>query len=390
MAGWDTGTRNLGKNRRRSMKPWSDRVIAVLFLVWMGHWMPATSQAKSPYTPADDSVVVARLRPGVLDPAERQFRSARSALMADPGNLNLALEVARQAIRRGRADADPRMLGVAQAALGPWWRESVPPVEVLVLRATIRQSLHDFAAAIADLDAAVARDPRHAAAWVTKAVVHVVRGERVEARQAASHVVMLSDPLTASVVVALVARLEGRSAKAIPQLTRALERAAASGRSREDLRETAVWAGTVLAEMLADEKQGTAAEGQFRKALELAPRDPYLLGAFADFLLDQGRAREVVALLEDYRRVDGLLLRFVEAQRAVREGSEASALAELHGRMEAARERGDRVHLREEARFHLRLTGDLARARRLAEENWEVQKEPADARLLAETKPRNP
>jgi tetratricopeptide (TPR) repeat protein len=372
------------------MKPWSDRVIAVLFLVWMGHWMPATSQAKSPYTPADDSVVVARLRLGVLDPAERQFRSARSALMADPGNLNLALEVARQAIRRGRADADPRMLGVAQAALGPWWRESVPPVEVLVLRATIRQSLHDFAAAIADLDAAVARDPRHAAAWVTKVVVHVVRGERAEARQAASHVVMLSDPLTASVVVALVARLEGRSAKAIPQLTRALERAAASGRSREDLRETAVWAGTVLAEMLADEKQGTAAEGQFRKALELAPRDPYLLGAFADFLLDQGRAPEVVSLLEDYRRVDGLLLRFVEAQRAVRKGSEASALADLNGRMEAARERGDRVHLREEARFHLRLTGDLARARRLAEENWEVQKEPADARLLVETKPRNP
>jgi predicted Zn-dependent protease len=212
----------------------------------------------------------------------------------------------------------------------------------------------------------------------------------VESRQAAARVVMLSDPLTASVVVALVARVEGRSAKAIPQLAMALERAAASGRSLGDLRETAVWAGTVLAEMLAEEKQATAAEGQFRKALELSPRDPYLLGAFADFLLDQRRAPEVVSLLQEHRRVDGLLLRFVEAQRAVREGSEVSALAELRGRLEAARERGDRVHLREEARFHLRLTGDLPRARQLAEENWEVQKEPADARLLDETKPRNP
>ena len=352
------------------MKRRSDCVFAVFVLVWMGQWMPATTQAKSPYTPADDSVVVARLRPGPVDAAERQLRSARSALMADPGNLNLALEVARQAIRRGRADADPRMLGVAQAALGPWWTEAVPPIEVLVLRATVRQSLHDFGAAIADLDAAVARDPRHAAAWVTKATVHVVRGEPAQARQAAARVVMLSDPLTASVVVALVARLEGRSAK--------------------DLRETAVWAGTVLAEMLASEDRVTEAESQFRKTLELAPRDPYLLGAFADFLLDQRRAPEVVSLLQEYQRVDGLLLRFVEAQRAVREGSEASALAELRGRLEAARERGDRVHLREEARFHLRLTGDLATARRLAEENWEVQKEPADARLLDETKPGNP
>jgi len=372
------------------MKRRSDFLLAVFVLAWMGHWMPATTQAKSPYTPADDSVVVARLRLGPVDAAERQLRSARSALMADPGNLNLALEVARQAIRRGRADADPRMLGVAQAALGPWWAEASPPIEVLVLRATVRQSLHDFGAAIADLDAAVARDPRHAAAWVTKATVHVVRGEVREARQAAARVMMLSEPLTASVVVALVARLEGRAAKAIPQLTLALERAAASGRSPEDLRETAVWAGTVLAEMLASEDRVTEAESQFRKALELAPRDPYLLGAFADFLLDQRRAPEVVALLEDHRRVDGLLLRFVEAQRAVREGSEASAMAELRGRLEAARERGDRVHLREEARFHLRLTGDLATARRLAEENWEVQKEPADALLLDETKPRNP
>lgn len=364
--------------------------MAVLFLLWMGHWIAVASQATSPYTPADDSVVVARLRPGAVDAAERQLRSARSALMADPGNLNLALEVARQAIGRARADADPRMLGVAQAALGPWWRESAPPIEVLVLRATIRQSLHEFEAAVADLDAAVARDPRHATAWVTKAVVHVVRGEATEARGAASRVVMLSDPLTASVVVALVARLEGRAAKAIPHLALALERASAGGRPREELRETAVWAGTVLAEMLAEEEQWTAAEGQFRKALELAPRDPYLLGAFADFLLDQRRAPEVLSLLQDHRRIDGLLLRFAEAQRAVREGSEGPASSEFSRRLEAARERGDRVHLREEARFHLRLTGDMERARRLAEANWEVQKEPADARLLDETKPGHP
>jgi hypothetical protein len=46
--------------------------------------------------------------------------------------------------------------------------------------------------------------------------------------------------------------------------------------------------------------------------------------------------------------------------------------------------RGDRVHLREEARFELHLRHDPSKALRLAKENWAVQKEPADARILLE------
>lgn len=49
------------------MKRWSDRAVAVFLLSWMGHAMHAASQAKPPHAPADDSVVVARLRPGPVD-----------------------------------------------------------------------------------------------------------------------------------------------------------------------------------------------------------------------------------------------------------------------------------------------------------------------------------
>jgi len=44
--------------------------------------------------------------------------------------------------------------------------------------------------------------------------------------------------------------------------------------------------------------------------------------------------------------------------------------------------RGDSVHRRDEARFTLSLLGDPAAALALARANWEVQREPADARLL--------
>jgi hypothetical protein len=46
--------------------------------------------------------------------------------------------------------------------------------------------------------------------------------------------------------------------------------------------------------------------------------------------------------------------------------------------------RGDTTHRAEEARFHLRLKGDARLAVALAAENYLVQREPRDARILME------
>jgi hypothetical protein len=52
-----------------------------------------------------------------------------------------------------------------------------------------------------------------------------------------------------------------------------------------------------------------AAETRYRRALAMSPRDSYLQGAYADFLLDQRRPAEVLVLLKDQMRIDALLLR---------------------------------------------------------------------------------
>ena len=59
-------------------------------------------------------------------------------------------------------------------------------------------------------------------------------------------------------------------------------------------------------------------------------------------------------------------------------------LEQLLDRLAASRLRGDRVHLREEARFTLHLLNAPQAALTLAQENWQVQKEPADIRILLE------
>jgi len=60
---------------------------------------------------------------------------------------------------------------------------------------------------------------------------------------------------------------------------------------------------------------------------------------------------------------------------------DADALGE---RFAALRARGDRVHLREEARYTLEIEGKPDAALALALDDWRVQKEPLDARIVLE------
>jgi len=131
---------------------------------------------------------------------------------------------------------------------------------------------------------------------------------------------------------------------------------------------------------------GTAAEEAFREALWLTHDDVYTRAAYADFLLDENRPREVRKLLgSDTTQADATLLRAAIA--AQRDGDADAAILRntLAQRFAEARERGDRTHLREQARFALEVEQDAPRALELAQQNFSVQREPADARVLLES-----
>ena len=127
------------------------------------------------------------------------------------------------------------------------------------------------------------------------------------------------------------------------------------------------------------------AEVHFRAALSADPDDPYLLGAYADLLLDQGRAIAALQLLEEWQAVDPLLLRLAIAEDHLGHPARDRHVDMLAERFEAARRRGDVVHRREEARFTLALLNQPERALGLALANVAVQREPADLRLVLET-----
>jgi predicted Zn-dependent protease len=335
-----------------------------------------------PYLPADDTIVLERL-PEKTDPSLRDVKRLRVALDRNPSDLNLASRLARRAIEAARETGDPRFLGQAQAALTPWWTDPDPPASALLLRATLKQSTHDFNGALADLERLLARNPNDGQALLTRATVLTVQGRYSEARADCARVAKLTVPLVAIACDAGPASVSGEAEAAYRALTAALATPALA-RNSADLAE---WASTLAAEIAQRRGDVGAAETHFRAALALDPRDPYLLGAYADFLLERDRPAEVVPLLKDYPRNDSLLLRLALAEARLPDAREAfeAHRAELKDRFDAARQRGDSLHRREEARYTLELAGDSASALKLAQDNWKVQRESADLRILVAT-----
>ena len=339
--------------------------------------MIGTEVLAEPFRPADDGYIIERL-PAAGDAATRELRDLRAQLADRPEDLQFALQIARRYVEIGRREFDPRHFGHAEAVLQPWWNLTRVPVEVLVMRAILRQNRHDFAAALEDLSAALAADPRNAQAWLTRAVIFQVIGRHDDARRSCARLVLLAPALPTATCAADVTSVTGQAREAYTLLSEVVD---ANTDADPALRQ---WALTVLAEIALRSGDPVAAERHFRSALAVGTKDAYLLGAYADFLLDQRRPAEARDLLEEETRPDPLLLRLALAEMELGATSLPEHVTALEARFAAARLRGDILHRREEARFTLHLLGRPEAALRLALANWEVQRETWDARLVLE------
>jgi tetratricopeptide (TPR) repeat protein len=331
----------------------------------------------APYIPTDGKKVVEHL-PSRADPVQRELLKLRAELSKNPNSLPLASSLAQRYIEQARAEGDPRYLGYAQAALAPWWKLPQAPDQVLVLRATLQQSTHHFREALADLDTVLKRDSDNVQAWLTRATVQMVTGDLAGAKGSCMRLYSRAPELIVQTCLSNVGSVNGEARKSYESLKAAL------GRHADTDPNVRGWVRTLLAEMAARLGDDAAADGWFRQAMADGEPDSYLLAAYADFMLDRGRAPEVVKLLKDKGRIDALLLRHAIALKAVGAPEAPAAADTLRTRFDAAMLRGDTVHQREQARFELMLRNDPKAAVRLAKLNWAVQKEPADLRILVE------
>lgn len=337
----------------------------------------ALPTSATPITPTRDDEVVEVLP--VVPGNRAEARRLRQQLAKNPRDPALALAVAKRYIDQAHELGDPRFAGMAIAALAPWQDDAAMPDELLLMRANLQQYLHEFDASATSLQRLLARPgPKRPQAWLTLATVRRVQGRYAESDAACRQVAGAGSALHANACLAENAALRGDVDRARSAFTALLA-------DRAHPPATQAWLSTSLAEL--EERAGRTgpAEAAFRASLNYAP-DVYTALAYADFLIEQRRPAQALAVLKGQARSDAVLLRLAIAGSQARTPTAAADVAEMRERITAANERPEAkvLHGREQAMFALAVDGDTALALELARGNVTQQREPLDLLLLAQ------
>jgi tetratricopeptide (TPR) repeat protein len=338
----------------------------------------STAGGATPFRPTDPGFVVAVLPEGssrARDGSGRQLELSRS----DP---QLAAQLAGELLEQARTSAQPQLYGRAESVLAPWIARPTVPAPLLILEANILQQRHEFAAAIALADRAIAQDPRSGQARLMRANVHIVTGDYEHARPDCAWLLGSGQQWTGSVCIAQVLGSTGQLERARALLERLM-----AGDAAGPTAEVLAWTLSVRADLALRAGALPEAQRMLTSAVALTPASDYSRLALADVMIARNQLAEAVNILDTTRPSVGVLLRRAIAQSRTDPGHTPDSLAELEERLNVSAQRGERTHLREETRLALEFPHDGAGGRQgalaLARDNFEVQRETEDIRLFA-------
>jgi Tfp pilus assembly protein PilF len=367
------------------MNPWKmtgvlGPLACLLALAGGAVWArPASAEApdpiRAPFTPGQDAEVLQEV-PSAADPAVLAMRHLRAEFDAGPHDLDRAIALANAYIDYSRQIGDAHYAGYAEAVIAPWRERLDPPASVLLTEATILQYRHQFSEARDLLQKTLHLDPHNGQAWLTLATLDMVQGDypRVSKECAA-----VTNDAFLVMGLACLGNLRSYTGHAEQSIV-LLNHAQAPGASPA----YQAWVHGLLAESAERLGRWPLAESEYRDALALLPQDNFLRVAYADFLLDRQRPREVLPLLAGHEQSDTAFLRIALAQAALNSPQTARYTWIMGARFAALRQRGSEYFGREEARFALSLQHDPQGALDLALSNWQLQKAPWDARVVLE------
>ena len=368
------------RNGSTSKRFWQRAVVSRRCCLALGLLVvQAPVLAAEPYRPAQDSIILERLpwRAGGED--SRRLDALRKAAAERPNDVDAAVALARHSFLLAMAHGDPRWAGMGEAALKPWWNAPEAPVDVLFIRALLKQYRHDFDAALLDLEKAGLLDPGRADIWSWSVAIRLVKADLVGARRDCEKMALGKHPRDLRECRAWLDGISGNAQRAFEEFTSLLvaRRDSAAGSRR--------WLHMQLAENALRLGRKVEAEANFRAAQGIGGPDHASLIALADFLLDEGRYQEVEALLGPQYQSDSALLRRAMARKKRHDDRWRDDAAQLSERYKAARARAEALRENDEARLKLDLLEKPDEALALAQSNWRFQRETVDARVLLES-----
>ena len=339
--------------------------------------LSTTAMAQARYRPADAAVVLTS-SVHAKSGQDGSLRALDQAWRAQPNNLDASLAYARAVFVTGLTEGDLRWFGSAKAALAPWWQATDLPAEAYFLRGLVKQGFHDFDAGLQDINAAIAREPKHPEFWSWRFALHLLLADMAAAQQDCDEIARLFGPQEANVYRAVLRYRTGQPQPAIDQLKALMKAADFQDASSQD------WLGFHLGEAYRVAGQAELAIAVWRKQLQASPRSHLLRLSLAELLNQQGLHREAKQLSMQETPTNALLMQALLAARALHDADESRLASLFEARMQAQALRQEPLIERPRLIYLISYGKDVAAGLALSVDNWKLQKEPPDAVLFVQ------
>lgn len=340
------------------------RLAAIMWLSMLAG-LPMAAQAaygKPAFViPANSDTIVEKLPRGY------------AALMPSAEKPAASLQQVQQLLATAAATGDARLAARADQLLAKFPESNAAP-DVLRARAFSAQHRHDFKKSLLILDQLVAALPRDGDARLSRAQVHLVQGRLDLARADCASLAMSIDASRGMACLAALSMRQGNLVAAAGMADRWLDQAPANDPSRRYM--------MVMRAEIAARTGNQDAREAFNRALALAPGDVRTLASYARYLRASGQQASTLPLLAGAPASDSLQLERTLAAAAIGDPS-ATALAQQQARRYAlAHQLGSEPELREEAEFMLTIAKDPGAALKLAQRNFEQQRDEEDVDIM--------
>jgi len=350
-------------------------LLSIVYALNLALFVTGSAKADA-YIPAHDDIVLEVLPKSWNNAKTSTTYQLRQAWLNAPSNATIATRLARHYIDNAKQSGDTRFYGYAERALNPWKHEQTAPPQVLLLRATINQQFHQFEQALNDLDHLLKMHPNNEQAWLTRAGILQVMGYPLEAAKSCLLLARLTTPLVATSCLSRAVSTTGLAEKAYSQLL------ATYRNTRPPAINQQVWALTILADIAHRLGDINNAQKHYSDALALSPENTLLIAYYSDFLIEQKNFNAAYQLLHNKINRNGLLLRLVITEKALKHPDYIMHKNRLNSLFEEETQWGTYTSLRDQSRFHLTILNNPHKALTFATRNWQQQKELTDIKLL--------
>lgn len=286
------------------------------------------------------------------------------------------LSRAKQALLDFQRSANPRYLGDAQRELAAISAADYT-ADFYLYRASLKQSLHQFAQASADLDVVAELDPGNFQAQMMRFTIAFVSGNYAVAELACEGLQGLGSKLYVASCRQHLRVVQNENEAELAYL--ALQAAMAKAGALAD-RPALIWAAGSLAD-IAERAGRNDAVQLWQLVLSMNANDVYARARLAALKLAANDNAAVIGLTADYLGIDSLAV--LSAIAARRQGGGEALIGSLRERFDEALWRGEVLHKRAYAQYLLDIEGAPEEAILWAEKNWQEQREWPDAQLLA-------